>query len=71
MRKHPEAVLQKKRRGFQMPHVFIILTIVMVIVWMVSFIVPSGNFARVTDPTSGREIVDPNKIGRASCRERV
>ena len=60
MRKHPEAVLQKKRRGFQMPHVFIILTIVMVIVWMVSFIVPSGNFARVTDPTSGREIVDPN-----------
>lgn len=60
MRKHPEAVLQKKRRGFQMPHVFIILTIVMVIVWVVSFIVPSGNFARITDPTSGREIVDPN-----------
>lgn len=60
MRKHPEAVLQKKKRGFQMPHVFIILTIVMVIVWVISFIVPSGNFARVTDQTSGREIVDPN-----------
>lgn len=43
-----------------MPHIFIILAIIMMLVWVISFFVPSGNFERVLDATSGREIVNPD-----------
>ena len=52
--------MEKKKRSFAIPHVFVILTIIMAIVWAVSFVVPSGNFERVLDPNSGREIVNPD-----------
>lgn len=52
--------MEKKKRSFSIPHVFVILTIIMVIVWVVSFFVPSGSFERVMDPNSGREIVNPD-----------
>ena len=55
-----QTAMEKKKRSFAMPHVFLILTAIMVIVWIVSFIVPSGNFERVLDPNSGREIVNPD-----------
>ena len=55
-----QTAMEKKKRSFAIPHVFVILTIIMAIVWVVSFFVPSGNFERVVDPTSGREIVNPD-----------
>src|SRR5699024_8507872 len=54
-----QTAMEKKKRSFTIPHVFVILTIIMAIVWLVSFFVPSGNFERVLDPNSGREIVNP------------
>lgn len=53
-------MMQPKKKGFEMPHIFVILTIIMLIVWVISFIVPSGNFEMVTDPNSGRQIVNPD-----------
>lgn len=53
-------MLNKKKQSFAMPHVFVILAAIMVIVWIISFFVPSGNFQRVMDPNSGREIVKPD-----------
>ena len=41
-----QTAMEKKKRSFAMPHVFLILTAIMVIVWIVSFIVPSGNCKR-------------------------
>ncbi len=55
-----QTAMEKKKRSFAMPHVFIILTLIMLLVWIISFIVPSGNFERVLDANSGREIVDPD-----------
>lgn len=55
-----QITMEKKKRSFAMPHVFVILSIIMLIVWVVSFLVPSGNFERVLDPNSGREIVNPD-----------
>ena len=51
---------QSKKKGFEMPHIFVILTFIMLIVWIISFIIPSGNFEMVTDPNSGRQIVNPD-----------
>ena len=34
--------------GFQMPHVFIILLIIMLFVVVLSYIVPSGSYERLT-----------------------
>ena len=55
-----QTAMEKKKRSFAMPHVFVILTIIMLLVWAISFFVPSGNFERVLDPNSGREIVNPD-----------
>ncbi|HIW27290.1 MAG TPA: YfcC family protein, partial [Candidatus Lawsonibacter pullicola] len=55
-----QTAMEKKKRSFAMPHVFVILTIIMLLVWIISFFVPSGNFERVLDPNSGREIVNPD-----------
>ena len=55
-----QTAMEKKKRSFAIPHVFVILTIIMAIVWAVSFLVTSGNFERVLDPTSGREVVNPD-----------
>ena len=55
-----ENTLEKKKRRFQVPHVFVILTIIMVLVWIISFFVPSGNFERVMDANLGREVVNPD-----------
>ena len=49
-----------KKKEFEMPHIFVILTIIMLMVWAISFIIPSGNFEMVTDPNSGRQIVIPD-----------
>ena len=62
---------KKKKRSFQIPHVFVILTIIMAIVWVVSFFVPSGNFERVLDPNSGREIVNPDVFNFVEEKEYI
>ena len=52
--------MEKKKLKFTVPHVFVILAIIMLLVFVVSFFVPSGNFERVLDENSGREIVNPD-----------
>ena len=37
-----QRTMEKKKRSLAMPHVFVILAIIMLIVWTVSFVVPSG-----------------------------
>ena len=44
-----------------MPHIFIILMLIMLIVVVLSWIIPSGNFERVVD-SSGNEVVNPDKF---------
>lgn len=51
---------KKKKKGFQLPHVYILLMIVMLIVVALSFVVPSGEFGVIEDPSTGRMVVNPN-----------
>ncbi len=49
----------KKKKGFDLPHVYIVLMVVMLLVVVLSYIIPSGQFGLVEDPASGRMVVNP------------
>lgn len=51
----------KKRRTFSVPHVYIILLMVMLIVVVLSLIVPSGEYVRMTNE-AGQTTVDPDSF---------
>lgn len=48
-----------KSRGFQMPHVFIILLVIMLFIVVLSYIIPSGSYERIQD-AAGITVVDPD-----------
>lgn len=43
-----------------MPHVFIILLLIMLFVVILSYIIPSGSYERVTDEATGISVVNPD-----------
>lgn len=52
--------MKEKKKGFSLPHVYVLMFIVMFIVLLLTYIIPSGTFDVVADPASGREIIDPS-----------
>ncbi len=50
---------ETKKSGFHMPHVFIILLLIMLFVVILSYVIPSGNYERITDEATGISVVDP------------
>lgn len=50
----------KEKKKFQMPHIFIILYAIILVIAALSYILPAGEYTRVLDPNTGREIIDPN-----------
>lgn len=51
----------EKKRKFQMPHVFVILFAIMLLVTILSYLIPSGMFERTTTE-SGQELVNPDRF---------
>lgn len=49
----------KETKGFHMPHVFIILLLIMLFVVILSYLIPSGSYERITD-SAGITVVDPD-----------
>lgn len=49
----------KAKKGFHMPHVFIILLLIMLFVVVLSYVIPSGSYERVTDEATGISVVNP------------
>ncbi len=45
-----------------MPHVFIILLFIMLLIVVLSYLIPSGKYETVTDSKTGMEIIDPEKF---------
>ena len=43
-----------------MPHVFIILFLIMLLVTVLSYIIPSGSYERLTDEATGISVIDPD-----------
>ncbi len=52
--------MASKGKKFKLPHVYLLLILIMIFVVILSWIVPSGEFAQVQDPNSGRMLIDPN-----------
>lgn len=50
----------RKRREF--PHVFVILLSIILIVGILTYIVPAGQYQRVLDEASNRMVIDPNSF---------
>ena len=55
---------KKKKRGFELPHTFVILFIIIIAVSILTYIIPAGQFDRVTNPSTGMECVDANSYHR-------
>ena len=52
---------KKKKKEFKMPHAFAILTLVIAIMCIVTWIIPAGVYQRMEGP-DGRMIVDPDSF---------
>ena len=48
----------KAKKKFQMPHIFVVLYCIILVVAILTYIIPAGSYDRVLDPVTGREIVD-------------
>ena len=57
----PERTL-KAKKGFTMPHTFVILFIIIAIAVALTWIIPSGEYTRIEDPVSGSTVVDANSF---------
>lgn len=48
-----------EKKGFSLPHIFIILFGIVLVCAILTWIIPAGNFDRITDEATGREVVVP------------
>lgn len=53
---------ENMKKTFKLPHVYVLLLIVMLFVLVLTYIVPSGEYARIDDPATGRSILDPSSF---------
>ena len=51
-----------KKTRFQMPHVYVLLSVILIIVALCTYAIPAGIFDRVQDPGTGRMVVDPTSF---------
>ena len=65
-----ESAVQAKK-GFKLPHVYITLMIVMLIVVGLSWIIPSGEFVQVQDPNTGRMVIDPTQFNYLTKNDHI
>lgn len=45
-----------------MPHVFIILLLIMLLIVILSYLIPSGSYERITDSSTGLSVIDPDSF---------
>lgn len=48
---------EKKKFQFKMPHTYVILVCIMVLMLALTHIIPAGQYDRVEDPVSGKMVV--------------
>ena len=53
---------KKEKKKFKIPHTYVILFSVIIIMAILTYIVPAGEFARVIEPNTGRSVVDPTSF---------
>lgn len=51
--------MSEKKSTFKVPHTFVILFCLTVLAAIGTYFIPAGVYDRITDPNTGRTIVDP------------
>lgn len=54
--------IAKTKKSFKLPHVYITLMIIMLVVVALSWVIPSGQFVQIEDPNTGRLVIDPTQF---------
>ncbi len=54
--------MEKQKKKFVMPHTYVILIAVIILMAICTYIIPAGEYARVEDPNTGRMVVDPDSF---------
>lgn len=57
---------KKNRKQFKLPHTYVILFTIILIMAALTYIIPAGVFDKITDPVSGRSLVDPASFHRVA-----
>lgn len=52
----------KKKFSFNMPHTYVIIFGLIIVATILAYLIPAGEFARITDPSTGKMIVDPTSF---------
>ena len=50
--------MEKAKKKFQMPHIFVVLYAIILVIAILTYIVPAGSYERFADPVTGRNLVD-------------
>lgn len=58
------ASVAKKKKKFVVPHTYVIIFTIIIIAFLGTYLIPAGQYDRVTDPNSGRTVVDPQSFHR-------
>lgn len=51
---------ETKKRKFKVPHTYVIICIIILIMAVLTYIIPAGTYERVKDEATGRTVVDPD-----------
>lgn len=51
-----------KKKAFKMPHSLVIIFLIIIVAVLFTWIVPSGEYTRVTDAVTGRDLIDPDSF---------
>lgn len=46
-------------KRFKMPHAYVIITILLIVISLLTYVIPAGSYERIEDAATGRTIVDP------------
>ena len=49
---------KKKKKGFSVPHTYVLILCVILVVSILTYIVPAGAYDRVEDPNTGKSVPD-------------
>lgn len=52
----------RQTKKFKVPHAWVIIFMIIVMVAILTYIVPAGEFERTKDPTTGRIVVVPDSF---------
>ena len=55
-------IMEKKKKGFEFPHTYVMLLCMVLIMAVLTYVIPAGEYERVEDPNTGRMVINPDNF---------